>query len=139
MFCARCASRGAHGYSPAAMADDLRIIVLEGDQTGQELLDQAIRVLDPAVTRVDVKFEHYDLSLDNRRKTDNEVVVAAARAMAEAGYGLKAATVTPEGADDVGSPNRILREEIDGTVIAAMEERADELGLGPREEAPAGA
>jgi isocitrate dehydrogenase (NAD+) len=99
------------------MADELRIIVLEGDQTGQELLDQAIRVLDPAVTKVDVELEHYDLSLDNRRKTDNEVVTAAAQAMAKAGYGLKAATVTPEGADDVGSPNRILREEIDGTVI----------------------
>ena len=99
------------------MADDLRIIVLEGDETGQELLDQSIRVLDPSVTKVDVKLEHYDLSLDNRRKTDNEVVTAAAKAMAEAGYGLKAATVTPEGADDVGSPNRILREEIDGTVI----------------------
>ena len=99
------------------MAGDLRIIVLEGDQTGQELLDQAVRVLDPAVTKVDVQLEHYDLSLDNRRKTDNEVVTSAARAMAEAGFGIKAATVTPEGADDVGSPNRILREEIDGTVI----------------------
>jgi isocitrate dehydrogenase (NAD+) len=30
---------------------------------------------------------------------------------------LKAATITPEGADDVGSPNRILREELDGRVI----------------------
>ena len=39
------------------------------------------------------------------------------RAMREAGYGIKAATITPEGADDVGSPNRILREEIDGKVI----------------------
>ena len=28
------------------MADPLRIIVLEGDETGQELLEQAIRVLD---------------------------------------------------------------------------------------------
>ena len=37
--------------------------------------------------------------------------------MREAGLGLKAATITPEGADDVGSPNRILREEIDGKVI----------------------
>ncbi len=99
------------------MADDLRIIVLEGDETGQELLDQSIRVLDPAVTKVDVQLEHYDLSLDNRRKTSNEVVIKAARAMADAGYGIKAATVTPEGADDVGSPNRILRQEIDGTVI----------------------
>ena len=41
----------------------------------------------------------------------------AAAAVREAGLGLKAATVTPEGADDVGSPNRILREEIGGRVI----------------------
>src|SRR5437764_3394510 len=99
------------------MADDVRIIVLEGDETGQELLEQAVRVLDPAVTKVDVELEHYDLSLDNRRKTNNEVVVKAAQAMAQAGFGLKAATITPEGADDVGSPNRILREEIGGRVI----------------------
>ena len=93
------------------------IIVLEGDETGQELLEQALRVLDPGVTRVEVELEHYDLSLENRRRTGNEVVTAAADAMREARFGLKAATVTPEGADDVGSPNRILREEIDGKVI----------------------
>ena len=99
------------------MADDLKIIVLEGDETGQELLEQAIRVLDPDVTGVDAELVHYDLSLDNRRKTDNAVVEEAAAAMREAGFGLKAATVTPEGKDDVGSPNRILREEVDGKVI----------------------
>jgi isocitrate dehydrogenase (NAD+) len=99
------------------MAEELRIIVLEGDETGQELLDQAVRVLDPNVTKVELELEHYDLSLENRRKTDNEVVVRAARAMAESGFGIKAATITPEGADDVGSPNRILREEVGGTVI----------------------
>jgi isocitrate dehydrogenase (NAD+) len=96
---------------------ELRIIVLEGDETGQELLDQALRVLDPAVTQVDVQLEHFDLSLENRRRTGNEVVSAAAAAIREAGLAIKAATVTPEGADDVGSPNRILREEIDGKVI----------------------
>ena len=37
--------------------------------------------------------------------------------MREAGFGIKAATITPEGKDDVGSPNRILREEVDGKVI----------------------
>src|SRR3954454_5852811 len=99
------------------MADGLRIIVLEGDETGQELLEQALRVLDPSVTRVEVELVHYDLSLDNRRKTSNEVVSAAAQAMPEARFGLKAATITPEGADDVGSPNRLLREAIDGKVI----------------------
>ena len=95
----------------------LRIIVLEGDQTGQELLEQSLRVLDPAVTKVDLELEHYDLSLDNRRRTNNEVVTAAAEAMKETRFGLKAATVTPEGKDDVGSPNRLLREAIDGKVI----------------------
>src|SRR3954462_10525655 len=99
------------------MADGLRIIVLEGDETGQELLEQALRVLDPAVTRVEVELEHYDLSLENRRKTSNEVVTSAAEAMREARFGLKAATITPEGKDDVGSPNRLLREAIDGKVI----------------------
>jgi isocitrate dehydrogenase (NAD+) len=96
---------------------EARIIVLEGDETGQELLEQAIRVLDPSVTQVDIELEHYDLSLENRRKTNNDVVHAAARAMKEAGFGIKAATITPEGRDDVGSPNRILREAIDGKVI----------------------
>ncbi len=99
------------------MPDGLRIIVLEGDETGQELLEQALRVLDSSVTRVEVELEHYDLSLENRRKTSNEVVSAAAQAMAAARFGLKAATITPEGADDVGSPNRLLREAIDGKVI----------------------
>src|SRR3954467_3815730 len=99
------------------MPEGLRIIVLEGDETGQELLEQALRVLDPSVTRVEVELVHYDLSLDNRRKTDNEVVSRAAEAMREARFGLKAATITPEGADDVGSPNRLLREAIDGKVI----------------------
>jgi isocitrate/isopropylmalate dehydrogenase len=97
--------------------DDLRIIVLDGDETGQELLDQAVRVLDPSVTQVPVQLEHYDLSLENRRDTQNEVVSAAAKAIRESRFGLKAATITPEGADDVGSPNRILREEIGGKVI----------------------
>ena len=99
------------------MADDLKIIVLEGDETGQELLEQAIRVLDPDVISLEAELVHFDLSLDNRRKTDNAVVTEAAEAMREAGFGIKAATVTPEGKDDVGSPNRILREEVDGKVI----------------------
>jgi isocitrate dehydrogenase (NAD+) len=99
------------------MSDPLRIIVLEGDETGQELLDQALRVLDPDVLRVDLELEHHDLSLESRRNTNNEVVSRAAEAMREARFGLKAATITPEGKDDVGSPNRLLREAIDGKVI----------------------
>jgi isocitrate dehydrogenase (NAD+) len=93
------------------------IVVLEGDETGQELLEEALRVLDPDVTGVEVELPRYDLSLESRRATQNQVVHEAATAVREAGLGLKAATVTPESAGDVGSPNRILREEIGGRVI----------------------
>ncbi|WP_029215388.1 isocitrate/isopropylmalate family dehydrogenase [Kallotenue papyrolyticum] len=93
------------------------IVVLEGDQTGQELLEEALRVLDPAVIKVDLAFERFDLSLENRRATKNQVVYEAAARMKETGLGLKAATITPETKGDVGSPNAILRKAIDGTVI----------------------
>ena len=99
------------------MPDPLRIVVLDGDETGQELLDAALLVLDPEVVGLELDLEHYDLSLENRRATDNGVCTEAATAMREAGLGLKAATITPGGADDVGSPNRLIREGIDGTVI----------------------
>ncbi|MGH2994460.1 MAG: isocitrate/isopropylmalate family dehydrogenase [Solirubrobacterales bacterium] len=95
----------------------LRIAVLEGDETGQELLEQALRVLDPGVTGIEVELERFDLSLANRRATENRVCEEAAAVIVEAGYGVKAATITPEGADDVGSPNRIIRERVDGKVI----------------------
>src|SRR3954471_22841339 len=99
------------------MAGPLKIVVLEGDETGQELLDQALRVLDPSLLGLEVELDRYDLSLEHRRETDNGVVTDAAQAMKAAGFGITAATVTPEGKDDVGSPNRILREEVDGKVI----------------------
>src|SRR3954447_2303878 len=93
------------------------IVVLGGDQTGQELLEEALRVLAPEVTGVSLRFERFDLSLESRRATQNEIVHQAAAALREAGLGLKAATITPEASGDVGSPNRILREEIGGRVI----------------------
>ncbi len=93
------------------------IVVLEGDETGQELLEEALRVLEPGVVGLELELPRYDLSLASRRRTGNDVVYEAARALRDAGLGLKAATITPEGRGDVGSPNRILREEIGGHVI----------------------
>ncbi|MGH3104428.1 MAG: isocitrate/isopropylmalate family dehydrogenase [Gaiellaceae bacterium] len=97
--------------------DTRTIVVLEGDETGQELLEEALRVLAPDVIGLELEFPRYDLSLERRRETQNGIVHEAATAIREAGLGLKAATITPEGRDDVGSPNRILREEIGGRVI----------------------
>jgi isocitrate dehydrogenase (NAD+) len=99
------------------MTDPLRIVVLEGDETGQELLDEALRVLDPELLDLPLELERFDLSLETRRATRNGVVTEAAEAMKEAGFGLKAATITPEGRRDVGSPNRIVREAVGGKVI----------------------
>ena len=85
----------------------LELVVCEGDETGQELLDEALRVLAPSVVGVEIELQRFDLSLANRRRTANAVVHEAAEAMRAAGFGLKAATITSEGADDVGSPNPI--------------------------------
>jgi isocitrate dehydrogenase (NAD+) len=93
------------------------LVVMEGDQTGQELLEEALRVLDPTVTGLPIVIERYDLSLENRRSTRNRVVFEAAEATVRHGFGLKAATITPEDAGDVGSPNALLREAIGGKVI----------------------
>ncbi len=91
--------------------------MLDGDETGQELLEQALRVLDSELLGFEVALEHYDLSLESRRATNNGVVHAAAAAMKQTGLGIKAATITPEGKEDVGTPNAIVREGIDGKVI----------------------
>jgi isocitrate dehydrogenase (NAD+) len=96
---------------------DATIVVLEGDDTGQELLEEALRVLEPDVIGLELQQRRFDLSLENRRATQNQVVYEAAAAIQDAGLGLKAATITPETRNDVGSPNRILREEIGGQVI----------------------
>src|SRR5205809_1342508 len=93
------------------------IVVLEGDETGQELLEEALRVLQREVVGLELRFPRFDLSLASRRATEKRIVYEAAGAVRDAGLGLKAATITPEEAGDVGSPNRILREEIGGRVI----------------------
>src|SRR5215204_1123022 len=93
------------------------IVVLEGDETGQELLEESLRMLAPDVIGFEVDLPRYDLSLESRRATQNGIVHEAAAAIREHGLGLKGATITPEGKDDVGSPNRLIREEIGGKVI----------------------
>jgi isocitrate/isopropylmalate dehydrogenase len=116
--------------------DPKTIVVMEGDQTGQELLEEALRILDPSVTGLDIELERYDLSLENRRKTKNEVVNEAAEAMKKHGFGYKAATITPEKAGDVGSPNAVLRKGINGTVIVRTGRRIPGVNPLPGVHAP---
>ncbi len=93
------------------------IILMHGDQTGEELLREALRVMDPHVIRQPLNFVDFDLSLENRRKTKNQVVTDAAAATLKHGLALKAATITPEKTGDVGSPNALLRSKMGSKVI----------------------
>ena len=68
------------------------IVVLEGDQTGQELLEESLRVLAPEVIGLESTLPRFDLSLAKRRATGNAVVHEAAR-------GDPRARARPEGGD----------------------------------------
>jgi isocitrate/isopropylmalate dehydrogenase len=78
------------------------IVVLEGDETGQELLEEALRVLAADVIGVELDLPRFDLSLENRRTTDNGVVHEAARRSGS--RSLSAAPITPRGAATSAGP-----------------------------------
>ncbi len=78
------------------------IVVLEGDQTGQELLEESLRVLAPDVIGLELDLPRFDLSLEHRRATRNAVVHEAAAA-------IRAARARPEGGDDHAGGTRRRR------------------------------
>lgn len=76
---------------------------------------------------IDLKTEYYDLGLEYRNKTNDEVTVQAAEAIKKYGVGVKCATITPN-AERVKeynlkemwkSPNGTIRAILDGTVFRA--------------------
>src|SRR5512132_1193486 len=99
------------GMSALPESNARTIVVMHGDQTGEELLQEALRLLRPEVIGLTLDFQHHDLSLEKRRATNNEVVREASAAMLQSGLGMKAATITPPDPNDVGSPNALLREQ----------------------------
>lgn len=76
---------------------------------------------------VDLKTEYYDLGLENRNATDDQVTVDSANATARLGVAVKCATITPNAArmDEYNlkkmwkSPNGTIRAMLDGTVFRA--------------------
>ncbi len=45
---------------------------------------------------LDVNLEYYDLSIENRDKTDDQVTIDSANAIKKHGVGVKCATITPD-------------------------------------------
>ena len=76
---------------------------------------------------VDLKTEYYDLGLENRDATDDQVTIDSAEATKRLGVAVKCATITPNAArvEEYGlkkmwkSPNGTIRAILDGTVFRA--------------------
>ncbi len=76
---------------------------------------------------IDLKTEYYDLGLEHRNETDDQVTVDSANATLKYGVAVKCATITPNGArmteyslkEMWKSPNGTIRAILDGTVFRA--------------------
>ncbi|MPY97390.1 MAG: NADP-dependent isocitrate dehydrogenase [Actinophytocola sp.] len=74
---------------------------------------------------LDINLEYYDLSIEERDRTDDQVTVDAAKAIAKHGAGVKCATITPDEArvEEFGlkkmwrSPNGTIRNILGGVVF----------------------
>jgi isocitrate/isopropylmalate dehydrogenase len=98
-------------------SEAVQLVIMHGDQTGEELLQQTLRLTEGETLGLSFDLQHFDLGLVNRRKTNNRVVHEAGEAIVASRLGLKAATITPETSGDVGSPNALLRNDIHAQVI----------------------
>ncbi|HLI39333.1 MAG TPA: NADP-dependent isocitrate dehydrogenase [Streptosporangiaceae bacterium] len=99
------------------------VVELDGDEMTrviwQLIKDQLI------LPYLDVDLKYYDLSIQNRDATDDQVTVEAAQAIAEHGVGVKCATITPDEARvaEFGlkkmwrSPNGTIRNILGGVVF----------------------
>lgn len=93
--------------------------------------DEMTRVLWPIVKEklilpfVELKTEYYDLGIEERDKTDDQVTIDAAEAIKKYGVGVKNATITPNQdrvveyglKEQWKSPNGTIRAMLDGTVF----------------------
>lgn len=76
---------------------------------------------------IDLRTEYYDLGLENRNATDDQVTTDSAQATLKYGVAVKCATITPNGArmqeynlkEMWKSPNGTIRAILDGTVFRA--------------------
>ena len=100
-----------------------KVVELDGDEMTriiwQNIKDSLI------LPFLDVDLEYYDLSIEHRDATDDQVTIDAANAIKKHGVGVKCATITPDEARVVEfglkkmwkSPNGTIRNILDGVVF----------------------
>ena len=99
------------------------VVEIDGDEMTriiwQSIKDQLI------LPYLDISLEYYDLSVQNRDATDDQVTVDSAKAILRHGVGVKCATITPDEArvEEFGlkkmwrSPNGTIRNILGGVVF----------------------
>lgn len=101
------------------------LVEMDGDEMTR-ILWQMIK--DELLTPfIDLKTEYYDLGLEERNRTDDQVTVESAKATMKYGVAVKCATITPNAArmteynlkEMWKSPNGTIRAMLDGTVFRA--------------------
>ena len=100
-----------------------KVVELDGDEMTriiwQDIKDNLI------LPFLDIDLEYYDLSVQHRDETDDQVTIDAANAIKTHGVGVKCATITPDEArvEEFGlkkmwrSPNGTIRNILGGVVF----------------------
>lgn len=100
-----------------------KVVELDGDEMTRVIWkDIKNRLILPYL---DVDLEYYDLGIENRDATDDQVTVDAAKAIQREHVGVKCATITPDEArvKEFGlkkmwkSPNGTIRNILGGTIF----------------------
>lgn len=101
------------------------LVEMDGDEMTRILWKMIKDTL--LIPYIDLKTEYYDLGLENRNATDDQVTVDSANATKKYGVAVKCATITPNAArmteynlkEMWKSPNGTIRAMLDGTVFRA--------------------
>lgn len=101
------------------------LVEMDGDEMTRVIWQQIKDIL--ITPYIDLKTEYYDLGLENREKTKDQVTFDSAEATKKYGVAVKCATITPNAArmpeynltQMWKSPNGTIRAILDGTVFRA--------------------
>ena len=101
------------------------LVEMDGDEMTRVIWQQIKDII--ILPFVDLKTEYYDLGLETREKTKDQITLDSAEATKKYGVAVKCATITPNAArmDEYNlsqmwkSPNGTIRAALDGTVFRA--------------------
>ena len=99
------------------------VVELDGDEMARIIWDKIKQNL--ILPFIDIELKYYDLSIQKRDETNDQITLDAAKAIKKFSVGIKCATITPDEArvTEFGlkkmwkSPNGTLRNYLGGTIF----------------------